>query len=52
MMIKRGKLERRPCACGSTEDLQTRQRGDYTDPFDVDFVCKACRTGVRHVAAA
>lgn len=52
MHIARGKLERQPCACGSTEDLQARQRGDYTDAFDVDFVCKACRTGVRHVAAA
>jgi len=52
MMIQRGKLKRRPCACGSMQDLQARQRGDYTDPFDVDFVCKACRTGVRQVAAA
>lgn len=52
MMIKRGKLERRPCACGSIEDLQARQLGDYTDPFNVDFVCKACRTGKRVAAAA
>jgi hypothetical protein len=52
VMIRRGDLVKTPCACGSTDGLQARQRGDYSNPFDVDFVCKACRTGVRHVAAA
>jgi hypothetical protein len=52
MHIARGKLAKTPCACGSTDGLQARQLGDYSSPFDVDFVCKSCRTGVRHVAAA
>jgi len=50
-MIRRGKIIKTPCACGST-DVQVRQIGDYSSPYDVDFVCKACRTGVRHVVAA
>lgn len=52
MMIARGKLERRPCACGSTTELQVRHRGDYSDPFNVEFVCKVCRMGMHHIAAA
>lgn len=51
VLIARGQLERRPCACGSL-DVEARQLGDYSDPRHVDFVCKICRTGVRQVAAA
>jgi len=50
-MIRRGDIKVTPCACGSSEGLHARHH-DYSNPFDVSFVCKACRTGVRQVAAA
>jgi hypothetical protein len=51
MLVTRGKMEKTPCACGAT-DVTAVQLGDYSDPWNVAWKCKACRTGVRHVAAA
>lgn len=40
--LKRGDLERRPCAfCGSTDSLEAHHH-DYSKPLDVTWLCVPC----------
>lgn len=42
MLVARGKMAKTPCTCGAT-DVTAVQLGDYSDPWDVAWKCRACR---------
>lgn len=42
MLVKRGKLEKKPCQkCGSL--LSQASHPDYTNPWQVNWLCRPCR---------
>lgn len=51
MLVARGKMEKTPCFCGVT-DVTAEQLGDYSDPWNVAWKCRAHRTKQRIAAVA
>ena len=41
--LKRGKIERTPCACGGPGEIMRHR--NYDDPLDVWFQCRECFLG-------